>query len=355
MSVDNNNINPILDDEISLKELFLLIKGYILEIWSKKWWVAASISLFSAFFYYKYMIDEVKYPGTLSVMLNTSKGSSMLSSLMGSIGGLGGVEDDTELDKVMVVMQSQEVLGKALLAPTSLTAKNSILANYFLDSCGYKEKWAGSKEVLLKNFTYFKHSNIDSCTTDEWRALQSIRASLAKDQILVLKANDAGILSVIMTHKSEILVCDLLNNLYNITEAYYFKKELGSENTTFAKIRENRDSIERVINGLQSGIAHFQDRNKGSLFQSDNVPLIKMQNDLMVLNGMRMQANSKYEMASFSLQNKQPYISSIDKPRVPLAPEFPSRSKALAFGILTGLLLSSAFIIIRKLFYEVMQ
>jgi uncharacterized protein involved in exopolysaccharide biosynthesis len=355
MSIENNQITPILDDEISLKDLILLVKGYVLEIWSKKWWVAASIFLFTAFFYYKYTQEKVQYTGELSVLLNNTSSSSMLSGLMGSLGGLGMGEDMTALDKVIVVMKSQEVLGKALLGQTSLPAKNGILANYFIDSCGYSEKWKKSKEIRLKNFTYFKHTSIDSCTADEWRALQSIRGALVKDENFILEASEAGILSITMTHESENLICDLLNNLYNATETYYFKKELGSENIAFDRIRENRDSIERVINGLQSGIARFQDRNKGSMFRTDDVPLVKMQNDLMVLTGMRMQANSKYEMASFSLQNKQPYISSIDKPRLPLAPVFPARLKAVLTGFAIGLILSIVIIIARKLFLETMQ
>jgi capsular polysaccharide biosynthesis protein len=340
------------EDEMSLKDMILLAKEYAMELWQHKLWIVLGIVLGTGYFYYEFTKQKVKYTAGLSILINNSGSSSLLSSLTGGL-GLGGSKDFNALAKVKVIMSSREIMGKTLLSNTTLGAKNNILGNYFVDSCGYRGDWSGSKEPLLNGFTAFKHHAIDSCNAEEWRAIEYIRSSLLNGA-MKLEVGESDILSVSMTGRRQALICEFLNTLYRTTEEYYLVSQMGAEVKTFDAVKSKKDSIDRAISGLQHNMANFADSHKSSLFEIDKVPLVKMESDLMALNAMKAEATTRYELARFSTQSKQPYITSIDTPRMPLVPVFPSKKSAVINGFLIGAVVSAALIILRKILKKVM-
>ena len=344
-------------DEITLKELILLLKSYFSLLLKKWYWIALSVVVCCSLGLAKYyFMDKIEYNASMTILLNTNSNSSMLSGMMGGLGlGAlgGGLADATELDKVKVVIKSQEVFSKVLLQSTTLPAKNAILANYILDSLGVKEGWAGSKEPLLREFKAFEHYNSDSCTAAEWRALIELRL-LFTEGLLEFNTTDEGMLEIKFKGDKQAMMCEVLNNMYEEVNAYYIKKQLGAESNTFRTLLAKRDSVSQALAAKQASIAHYNDHNTGRMFLTDELPIQQMQQDVLLLSTMKATLMQNFEVAKMSLQNKQPYLSALNLPKPPLIATFPSRMKNLKTAFLIGFILSVFIIIANKVFRDVM-
>ncbi|MCY7330579.1 MAG: hypothetical protein LH618_18655, partial [Saprospiraceae bacterium] len=61
------------------------------------------------------------------------------------------------------------------------------------------------------------------------------------------------------------------------------------------------------------------------------------------------------EFAEFALKSSTPFLSLIDVPIPPIKPEPRGRAKALIFGLVIGLVLSSLFVIVRKIVRDALR
>jgi hypothetical protein len=333
-----------------------MLKEYALE-GKRRWhWVLASFIFFNALFVAKYVfLDGIQYQGELKVMLNSNASSSLLGSLTGSLGlgGLGG-EDVMALDKITLIMQSKDIMSQVLLSKTSLPAYKGIMANYFLDSLDIRKAWKKSKEPRLKNFKRFTSYSKDSCTADEWRGLQALTDYILKN-VIEFKSSEVGVLSITFTHSNEVLVCEFLNSLYEYTDAYYMKNQVNAESSTFKLLQKRRDSINAALSNAITGSARYRDANRGSVFITEQVPVMKYEQDIQFLGIMKAEITKNYEVAKMSLDGKQPYIRAVDLPRAPLPPIIPSLRTSVVRGSLLGIVLSWLFLMLLKAYRAIME
>ncbi len=344
------------EQEVSLKEMILTLKDYFLEGKRKWYWVLLSFVLFNAAFVAKYFfLDTIKYQGELKVMLNSNASSSLLGSLTGSLGlgGLGGGEDVMALDKITFIMQSKDIMSKVLLSKTSLPAYKGIMANYFLDSLDVRKAWSKSKEPRLKNFKHFTSYTKDSCSADEWRGLQAL-TDYALKNLIEFKSSEVGVLSVTFTHGNEVLICEFLNTLYEYTDNYYMTNQVDAESSTFKLLQKRRDSVNSALSRAISGAAHYRDHNQGSLFATEQVPVVKYEQDIQFLGIMKGEITKNYEVAKMSLDGKQPYIRAVDLPRTPLPPIIPSLRSNVIKGSAYGIILSWLLLMFLKAYRSLM-
>jgi hypothetical protein len=351
-------LQPQIDDqEVSLKEMILIFKDYLLEGVRKWYWVLLSLVLFNAGFIAKYYFKEsIEYEGELKVMLNTNSGSSLLGSLTGSLGlgSFGGNDDAMALDKVTLIMQSRDIMSQVLLSQTSLPAQKGIMGNYFLDSLGIRDGWQKSKEARLRNFKTFTSTNKDSCTADEWRAIQAMSDYILKN-LIEFKSSEVGVLTVTFKHTNEQLACEFLNIMYEYTDRYYMVNQVDAESSTFKLLQKRRDSINNALSGAISSVARYRDGNRGTLFATEQVPLVKGEQDIQFLGIMKAEITKNYEVAKMSLDGKQPYIRAIDLPRTPLPPIIPSLGNNVKKATGLGIALSWILLMILKAFRAIME
>ena len=343
--MQTNNLITTEEETISIKDIILILKENLGHLKKRWYFILLAVLVFDSLFFVKYFfLDKIKYTASMGVLLNTNNASG-LGSIMGGLGLGFGNQDVTALDKVTAIMKSQEIIGRSLLMPTALPAKNGILANYFADSLGYKKNWRESKDPVLKSFTEFKSHSLDSCSAQEWQALQDIRGSLTGKKGLEFKVGEEGILAITYATTNELLTVEILDNIYEQTDRYYMNNDAKSDNDLFKSIQKRRDSISQALAGKQSAIASYKERNTGTLFPTEDVPIAKMQQDIMILASMKGEVMKNYELSKLSLETKQPYIRALDLPRSPLVPEFPSLLKNMLIGTILGLILSCGPII----------
>jgi hypothetical protein len=344
-----HNAPNVESDEISIRDVFDFLLDLYKEVLAKKYWILASFVVFNLLFCVKYLfLDDIKYTGELKVLLNSNTSSSVLSGIIGGLGlGFAG-EDMTAMAKVQTIMQSQAILGRVLMRPTAIRCKNHILANCFLDTLGGVETWKKSKNERLRNFTFFKSPSVDSCTQDEWLALQVVMGNLG-EKTVIYKTDDAGILHVSMESGNPQLVCEVLNGIYEETSDYYLSNKLQPGQKTFKALQSRRDSVSAALAGKQYALANFTDRNQGSLFATDLVPIASLQQDIEMLGFMKGEVIKNYEVAKLTVESEQPYLRVLDPPKMPLVANYPSLSKNIQSGTLLGIFLSLSIIIIRHI------
>ncbi len=348
---DLNNPENSSNDEISLLDVFDFLKDLGKTVWLRKYWIIACTILCIAGFWAKYrFLEKITYNAEFKITLNENKTSSALSGLMGGLGFLGG-EDMSALGKVQTIMQSQQLLSNVLLRKTTIPCKNGILANCFLDSTGGTKGWKKSDMPMLRDFTFFTHTNIDSCTDAEWLALGALVGGLG-EKTIIYKTDETGFLHVSMQSGNPKLVCEVLNNLYNEITDYYTTRKQAPGTKTIKKFQYKLDSISGLLASKQAALASFTDKNAKSIFAADQVGGAKLEHDIEVLTMMEGEAVKNYEMSKVSVENEQPFLKVLDLPRLPLMPTIPSLKKNLITGFALGLFLGITLAIIHRIIMQ---
>lgn len=350
----NNHADQTNNDEISLLDVIDFLKDLGRAIFLHKYWIIICTILCIAGYAAKYyFLERTTYTAEFKITLNDNKTSSALSGLMGGLGlGFGG-EDMGALGKVQTIMQSRQVLSTILLRKTKLKCKNGILANCFLDSTGGTESWKKSNNPLLRDFTFFTNTNVDSCSDGEWLALTALTASLG-EKTIVYKTDESSFLHVSMTSGNPKLVCEILNSLYTEITEYYGSRKLAPATRTIKKFQYKLDSVSKALSSKQSALATFTDRNSKSMFAEDMIGSVKLQHDIEMLSMMEGEAIKNYEMSKVSVENEQPFLKVLDLPRMPLMPNSPSLKKNLITGCALGLFLGITLVFIHRIIMQLL-
>ncbi len=326
----------------------------------RKWWIVLPviIGITSGYYYSNIIQFEKTYTGLLTISLNEKKSSSSLSTLlngsaMGLFGGATGAGSE-EIGKLGAILKTQIVLDKAILANTSIPTHKGILANAMIDS-SLRKSFQSAKDPLLRSFTYFEHHELDSLSYAERRAIFEIHKQLlSKTKGLIVKATDEGLLEIKWTSNTPTIICEVLNNCYEELDRYYSKLKAETKNdNVLVSLRQKRDSISAALAGAQSSIAKYNDQHQAVIFESDRVPAKQLESDIIMMQTIKAQYVSNYEMAklnSMTNATEGSMLQVLDFVRMPLvAPQRPSRLTTIITGLLFGTILAVGLVIGFKL------
>jgi uncharacterized protein involved in exopolysaccharide biosynthesis len=137
MQQNNNDIQNIGEDEISLKELILKIKGWYRFLLTK-WLVIVAAGIIGGAIGVGYAYTQkANYTATLSFVLEgentdgTSGALGLASSFGIDIGGRAGSAFSGA--NLFQLMQSRSIIEKALLNPITVNGKTQSFAQYFIE------------------------------------------------------------------------------------------------------------------------------------------------------------------------------------------------------------------------------
>ncbi len=120
------------NDEISLKELILLVRGYFFEI-LKYWWIILIVSAsFGLIYGLSAFFKNTTYKSSLTFMLNDGSGGSMggVANLLGSFGFGGGGENNK--DKMIELMKSRFIIKKVLSQEEIIGGTKDYFGNHLM-------------------------------------------------------------------------------------------------------------------------------------------------------------------------------------------------------------------------------
>lgn len=340
-------------DEITLAELVQRIRAFSVEF-RRHWVLVLLLTLpLVGFFTYKAWVRPITYTARLTFMLNEDKGSSAIASLMGQFGGLLGGTGDYQLGKIIELSRSRRIITAAIFQEVELDGKKDWLANHIIRAQDLHRRWK-KKDSSLDGF-FFTRGDLEQFTLQENKALIALYAEFIGGEdidipMLHSKVDDeTGIMTLNITSCHEMLSIYVLNNLYEELSGFYVFKSTERESETLAILEQKRDSVRKALYSNDYASANFDDQSYGVMMQKDRVPAKRYQRNNQILSAVYAEAIKNAELAEFALKSTTPFLSVIDVPIAPIKHDPRGRGKAIAIGLVLGLLLSAVVVLLRSI------
>ena len=349
------------DDEITLKELILKIQEYWRELW-KNWLLIGLICVpFVAYKLYDAFTTPVVYPGTLTFMVDEDEGNrlSPFAGVLGQFGLGGGGTGKYNLDKILEISKSRRVLQMALFSKSKVQGKEDYLANHLIRQFEFHEKWEDDT-TGMKDFLY-THGEVPQFTKNENKALKSLLGLLNGNdrEPGIYKTSydeDTGIMSLRFNGRSQDITIGFLDTMFVRLSSYYVEKTIEKSENTYRIIKEKADSLAQELAAVEFELAQFLDRNRNIYSVTEGkLKEGRLTTKVSRLQAMYGEAIRNLEISELNLRNKEPFITLIDSPIEPLAPQRKSLILALIIGGILGVMIGVAYVLGRKVYRDAMS
>lgn len=366
---EQSDISHSNEDDISLKDLILKLKEFYTEIISH-WRLIAIITLpIVLYMMYGAIKSKPKYPAVLTFTVNEDDGTSLggMSGLLGQF-GIGTVNSEYNLDKMLVLLKSRHITEKVLYYQDTLNGVNDFMGNHLithLDSLGewgkikwYKRLFLPPSELI--GYRFFQDSIQEFSLLDNM-ALKVLHKMLIGDPqfggglLNAYYSETSGILSISLAMKDEKIAISLINKYFEELSKYYIDNAIEKQKVTYDLVKLKHDSIYAELRTAEYQLADFKDRNLGIFTRKSELEEIRLENKIRILAAGLAKAVENLEVADFTLKNKTPFISVVDRPLSPIKYVRTSKFKTLIVSGFIGVLIGIVFVIIRKVFRDALR
>lgn len=325
----------------------------------RNWLIVALVTLpFVAYYGYQAFSRPITYTARLTFMLNEDRGGNGLASMLGQFGGLLGGTEDYQMEKILELARSRRIISGALFKRYNLNGQEDFYANHVIRVQRLHDKW--KNDSTLNGFLFTRENPADFNRIEN-KALLALHGEIIGSGEGVEGPmfgtglnNDTGIMTLSMYSRDEMLAIDLLNTLYQKISTFYVDKSVERERETLKILAQKRDSIGRVLNRNDVASASFEDRNNALLMEINKVPGKRYQRNNQLLSLVYGEAIKNAELAEFAMKSSTPFLSVIDVPIPPIKPDARGRAVSVLIGLALGLLISTIFIVGRKIFRDTM-
>lgn len=357
------------EDEMTLRDIILLVKSYLNEI--KRNWkllLLFILPITAVLFYQAYSV-KVVYPARMTFMVTEEKGQdvSSIGGLLGSLGVGGGAQNESSLEKVLQLFRSRRIIEETFFERITIEGASDYIANFFIEVYGLSDLLAPSKPLLpfsendwserMEEIDFrFTHPNIDSFNLDEKLMLKVLYGRLVGNadggvEPLVGSTIDekSGIMSITLETVSEPLTAEMLLKLYDQLSQYYIDKTIEKQLKIYEIAKFKTDSINNQLLIADRKLAEFEDRSRNLVWVRGELERTKLQRQTRILEILYGESIKQLELSDFALRRKTPYVEIIDKPSRPIGAQGKSKILAIAFGVAIGTVLAILFIVFRKI------
>lgn len=352
--MDQNLPRDFSDGEISLKDVVLTIKEYALEI-RRKWKVLAAFCLVALIYcFYLFFTTPTHYVAECSFMLNEKENNAGLAGILGEFGFGGNTE--FRLEKIVELAKTRTMTESVMLEEVTINEQSDLLANHFIDALENEGTWMPrrwfSKKDELIGFR-FTSAELGGFSRTENRAIQTINRRVKER--LTTNVNDiTGILTFTFESPNEEISYEFLRRLYHNLGNYYTNKSIEKQEATYKAFASKCDSLESALNSKEYQLANFRDTYRSQWLNVEKTTEDKLFREIRMLGIMYGEALKNKEVAAFSLANVRPFIQAIDLPIYPLKRIQLLWWWQLITGVVVGVVLGSVFVILTKMYREMM-
>lgn len=344
--------------ELNLKEIILLVKGYLQEVWHKKWWLLAGGSMLAVLLGFLESRIPIKYTAPMTFMVNDDQeGPSVgMGAVLGQfgLGGGGGGGNGVNFNKLLEIAQSHKILTMVLEDTATIDGKHDFIGNHLIENLELREAW--DESLVYNGFRFGVGTPRDVVYNRACKFLIGQLKGNPKDvkvpRYLKIAVDDlTSILSIHGIANNEELSIALANSFYSILSKFYVDKSIERQLATFTALDERADSIYGLLTGKEAQSASLSDK-QGLISNIDLLPRGRNARDINLYSGMYLATIKNREQAAFILDSETPFFQIIDEPIKPLSSNGHALFKQAIIGFLLGVFLVVLFVIARKLVVE---
>ncbi len=343
-------------NETTLRDVARQVWAWAVYLWAYKWWVLLPTLGVGIGVVYRAWQQPFTYTARTTFMVNEESGGSSggLGAILGQFGLGMGTKSDFNLDKIVELGRSRQIIQQALLDSAEINGQTDLLANHIIRIQALQEEWVA--DSLLQTFL-FTRSAFEDFNRVEKKALLQVYATVLgsvaekKPGLLQLSyLDESGILELSVKTRSEALSLALNRQLYLSLSNFYIKKTTEKQRETVQMLDTKVDSIYRALASADYSLAQTQDQSLGIIQKRGQVNQGRLSREVQLLTIMYGEAIKNRETADFLLRSTTPFFQLIDEAMEPLKKERKSILKpAILWSFLAFLFLGAVVLLRGKL------
>ena len=355
---ENKIQNDSIDDNVSLKEIFLKIREWWKYLLSK-WLVILGFGILGGVigFVYAYFKKPI-YIATTSFVLEEGNKGGGLSGLAGiaSVAGVGLGGNSGSIfqgDNILELYKSRSMIEKTLLTSFSMGNKQTLLIDRFIEFNKLRENWKN-----IQNVDFSKNNSILKTNTRLSDSLMGVIVNDIRENYLKVEKPDKllTIIKADVKSKDEIFAKMFNEEIVKNVNDFYVQTKTKKSIANVKLLQQKADSVNKVMNGSIYRAVEIADAtpNLNITRQIQRIAPIQRSQFSAEMNKLVLSSViQNLEMAKMELSRDQPLIQVIDNPVFPLEKEKLSKLVALIYGGLIFGFISVIVLVARKIIKEI--
>lgn len=233
--------------------------------------------------------------------------------------GLGSIDGGhvfSSIGNIQELIRSRVLIEKTLRKKVPVRPSFTF-ADFYIDSCGFKDKW-----LSHSNFPDFRFTKTVSDTNEILfgnSLISNIYKTILSENIKIdIKGKNTSITAVTCESRHPVFSKYFLESLLSEVTTYYIESRTERSRTNLSIIEKRADSVQKAYLEALYGRASFQDADLNVIRQTFSVPAEKKQTDIQILRAAYVELSGNVETAKTSLMNNTPVIQILDQPVFPL-------------------------------------
>jgi len=353
---------PVMNDEISLKEILQKIKsyyGYLISQWKTIviWGIiGGGLGLGYSFF------KKPLYTATLSFALEDEKTGGGLGSALGlassfgfDVGGgsAGGIFTGSNLTELF---KSRTMVEKTLLTPVTVDEKVISLAEMYIQNNEWRNNWKNNPK--LKDLKFLPNTDRKYFTRVHDSILGIIYQNLSMSSLSVAqKDKKIAIISMDVSSYNELFSLYFCEALAKQVGKFYIETKSKKARMNMEILEHQVDSVRVELNSAITGVAISNDNtfNLNPALNVRRAPSVKRQVDVQANTAILTELVKQSELAKVTLRKETPLIQVIDRPIFPLKKEKIGKVKGIVLGGFLGVFLTIIFLIFKRVLEHLLR
>jgi len=354
--------NKMDSDEITVKELIIIVQTWFLYIWSN-WRLIVVAGLIGGVIGFCYALWKPPlYSATTTFVLDAGDGKGGLSQYAGvasMIGvDLGGRSNGLfQGDNIIELYKSRSMIVGTLLSKT-YPDSTEFLVDRYIQFKKLRSAWAHSPELESLDF----HLPVTALEGSQMRLRDSILTIFSDDireNMLTVEKPDKNlsIINVNVSSPDETFSKVFNENLVQRVNEFYIQTKIKKSSQNIAILEAKVDSVRQVMEGAIYSSVRVTDEtpNINPTRQIHRVaPAQQAQFSAEANKAMLSQLIQNLELARMNLAQEQPLIQLIDQPVYPLKVDKLGKVKGIVVGGFIFGFLTLVVLIVRKWYHDAM-
>jgi hypothetical protein len=337
----------------SLAEIVNIIKSFLRYLRKKWWMLLLSVLIGAALGLVAYFIQKPKYEAVATFILEErSQGGNGLSGLASQfgfdLGSLSGGGSIFEGDNILDILKSKKIVQTVLLSNVETTRFQGTLADFFLQTYGWKKNWSKVKGLENISFASAEGSAVLSPVQDS--VLNVIHEHLLKKSFDVDRLNKKGtIIKVAVTSIDPVFAKLMSVRLIQEAGKLYLQIKTGTAQANINRMQNRADSLLALLNNrsYRAAASGLLDANPG--INTANVPVEIASRDKVMVGTLYTEVVKNLEVSKMMLSQQTPIIQLLDEPQLPLPDTRRPKPTLILIGVFGCITFLIAFLAVKFL------